>query len=540
MKKFYLFFLSIFSIFIFAQSPNIQFQKTLGGSNQEPLYSIVETLDGGYVAAGYSKSNISGDKTQNCSGFSDYWIIKCNATGTLLWQKTIGGEGGDLCTIIKQTQDGGFILGGTSDSPISGDKTQNSKGVGDYWIVKLNASGTIEWDKTIGGLGVDDLKCINITADGGYILAGISNSPISGDKTQNYRTDLSITNGNRNDCWIVKITSTGTVEWDKTIGGDQIDSCNYIEQTLDGGFIAGCSSSSSISYEKTENSRGGSDCWILKLNNIGDIVWQKTIGGMYNDGATKIAQTIDGGYVVGGISYSPISGEKNEGILSTSTLYPDIWIVKLNELGNIMWQNTIGGNVGDYFEDIKQTNDGGYIIGGYSDSNISFDKTENNKGIIDIWVVKLNSLGNVMWDKTIGGDSGDGCTSILQTIDNGFLIGGSSASSISGDKSEISRGLGDFWIVKLAPENLSVNQEISLTETLIYPNPTTSDVNIKFKQYQEKVTINIVNILGQNVFKKHFSQIDTINCEINGASGIYFLTIENQQNEKKTYKIIKN
>jgi hypothetical protein len=538
MKTCYLLFFLLFSTYLFAQAPSIQFQKTIGGSNNDFPYSILETTDGGYIAAGYSKSNISGDKTQNCSGLFDYWVVKGSATGTILWQKTIGGSGGDTCIVIKQTNDGGYILGGTSNSPISGDKTENSKGVEDYWIVKLNTQGDIEWDKTIGGNSVDDLLSIDLTTDGGYILGGRSNSPISGDKTQNFRTDLTISNGSHEDFWIVKINSTGIVLWDKTIGGDSSESPAYIKQTVDGGYIVGGTSVSSNSYEKSENSRGGSDYWILKLDEFGSILWQKTIGGSQTDNFASLQQTIDGGYIIGGSSYSSISGEKTEDLLSTNILDSDIWILKLDALGNIVWQNTIGGVTSDSLSDLKQTVDGGYIIGGYSNSSISYDKSENSKGFNDFWLVKLNSLGVVQWDKTIGGSSGDGLYSLQQTNDQGFLLVGISTSSISGDKNENCRGIGDFWVVKLNPENLAVNQN-NISNLQIYPNPTTGIININFEQTQEKVKITLINILGQVVSSKTFFQTQMETYTITGECGIYFLTFENEKREKKTIKIIK-
>ena len=165
--------------------PTIQWQNTIGGSGYDYLHSIQQTSDGGYVLGGTSNSNISGDKTDSSQGSYDYWVVKLDASGVIQWQNTIGGSGFDRLFSIQQTSDGGYVLGGYSYSNISGDKTENSQGSADYWVVKLDSSGTIQWQNTIGGSGWDMLYSIQQTSDGGYVLGGYSDSNISGDKTEN-------------------------------------------------------------------------------------------------------------------------------------------------------------------------------------------------------------------------------------------------------------------------------------------------------------------------------------------------------------------
>src|SRR5690606_30205257 len=166
----------------------IEWQNTIGGNSQEKIQSrgtgILLTTDGGYLVACDSNSNISGDKTENSNGEFDYWVVKLNATGEIEWQNTIGGSDVEIFGSISNTSDGGYILGGTSDSGISGDKTENSKGGADYWVIKLNSSGNIEWQNTIGGNGSDLLEEVKTTTDGGFILGGWSASGISGDKSE--------------------------------------------------------------------------------------------------------------------------------------------------------------------------------------------------------------------------------------------------------------------------------------------------------------------------------------------------------------------
>ncbi len=422
-------------------SQEIEWQNTIGGSGLDWLYSLQQTTDGGYILGGTSYSNISGDKTENHfgQGQGDYWIVKVDSLGVIQWQNTIGGDWSDQLYSIEQTADGGYILGGSSGSDSSEDKTENSIGGDDYWIVKTDSLGIIQWQKTIGGSNSDRLMSIHQTTDGGYILGGYSRSEISGDKSENSKMGSE-------DYWIVKVDSLGGVQWDNTIGGRKEDELSSIQQTTDGGYILGGYSTSNISGDKTENRIGSYDYWIVKVDSQGVIQWQNTMGGSDGDVISSIDQTTDGGYILGGTSSSNISGDKSENSKMASG---DYWIVKVDSLGVIQWQNTIGGSGYDQLTSIQQTSDGGYVLGGYSESNISGDKKENSMGYDDFWMVKVDSLGGVLWDNTIGGSYWDDITSIQQTTDRSYILGGGSSSNISGDKSENSMVSGDYWIVKL-------------------------------------------------------------------------------------------
>ncbi|MFT4599890.1 MAG: hypothetical protein ACI857_000057 [Arenicella sp.] len=426
----------------FSQAPLIEWQNTIGGSGTDYMYIVHQTSDGGYILGGKSDSDISGDKTENSNGGEDIWVVKLDASGIVAWQNTIGGSGTDDLKDLEQTADGGYILGGYSDSDISGDKTENSNGAYDYWVIKLDATGNIVWQNTIGGSSQEQLFSIQQTLDGGYILGGRSNSNISGDKTEN-------SNG-QDDFWAVKLDVTGNIVWQNTIGGTGNEAIYSISQTTDGGYIVGGYSSSSISGDKTENSinPGAIDYWVIKLDAIGNIIWQNTIGGSNVDELNNVQQTLDGGYILTGRSKSDISGDKTE----NSNGGFDFWVVKLDATGNIVWQNTIGGSGNDeiYFNNaVQQTSDGGYILGGTSLSNISGDKTENLNGVVDYWIVKIDGVGNIVWQNSIGGNSVQVGWTVQQTSDDGFIFGGHSNSSISGDKTENSNGGFDFWVVKL-------------------------------------------------------------------------------------------
>ena len=193
----------------------IEWQNTIGGNYYDQLNSIQQTSDGGYILGGWSDSNISGDKTEDSQGNYDYWVVKLDAAGNIQWQNTIGGNSVDYLTSIQHTTDGGYILGGWSNSGVSGDKTENSQGANDYWVVKLDPIGYIQWQNTIGGGSYDYLTSIQQTTDGGYILGGMSQSDVSGDKTEICQGDF--------DYWVVKLDASGNIQWQNTIGGNSWD-----------------------------------------------------------------------------------------------------------------------------------------------------------------------------------------------------------------------------------------------------------------------------------------------------------------------------
>jgi len=507
----------------FAQ-PTIKAQKTIGGNTEDMFTSMYLTKDGGLIAGGYSGSNKSGEKTENSRGGSDYWVVKLDRLGKIQWDKTIGGNSSDELSSLQQTSDGGYILGGGSSSDISGEKTENSRGDEeyDYWAVKLDSFGNIQWDKTIGGNNLDEITSLQQTSDGGYILGGYSSSDKSGEKTQN--------SSGTYDYWVVKLNSLGNIQWDKTIGGSGYDFLTSLQQTGDGGYILGGYSSSDKSGEKTHNSRGTYDYWVVKLNSLGNIQWDKTIGGSGYDFLAALQETSDGGYILGGSSYSNKSGEKTENNRGKQ-LARDYWVVKLNEHGKIHWDKTIGGNDHDGLLSLQQTSDGGYILSGFSYSNKSGEKTENSRGGADYWVVKLDSLENIQWDKTIGGSDYESLYSIDEIEKNRFVLGGYSYSGVSGDKTQRSRGATDFWLVKLKYET-QCPKDISSSETansiarlgsnknfMVYPNPAKNILHI---QTNGKAIVSLIDHAGKILLTKTIDGNGIINIA-DLAPGLYYL-----------------
>ncbi len=497
--------LSFLSVHItFAQAPDIEWDKTIGTYTNDYFSSLLQTTDGGYILGGYTSEGISGDKTESGRGSWDYWVVKLDATGqNIEWQKAVGGSDGETLWSVQQTTDRGYILGGHTNSLSSGDKTESRRGMHDYWVVKLDEKGNILWDKTIGGSEFDFLYSVIQTSDGGYLLGGESQSGQSGDKAE--------PNQGYWDYWVVKLDGTGqTIEWQNAIGGNGDSKLRKIKQTTDGGYILGGHSKAGIARDKTESNFGERDYWVVKLDATGqNIEWQKTIGGNKDEMLWDIQQTMDGGYIIGGHTKSGISGNKTEAGRGNW----DYWVVKLDEIGNIEWQKTIGSLGDELLHSVIQSIDGGYILGGTGGDGLGGDNTVLTNGSADYWLVKLDATGqNIQWQKSIGGENYEEFWVIAQTADGGYIVGGESISDISGDKTESyhTSGKKDFWIAKLMADTpLEVEQsEIASSFKLLsaYPNP-----------------FNPITTITYGLDKDSY-----ISVEIFGISGKLIITLQNE------------
>jgi hypothetical protein len=339
-------------------------------------YSIQQTTDGGYIVAGSTKSN-NGDVSGNHQEYQeDMWIVKLDDTGAIEWQKCFGGTSADRATSILQTEDGGYIAAGLTSST-NGDVSGNH-GSTDVWIVKMTSEGTLTWQKCLGGSGGDDARSIAQTEDGGYIVAGattstngdvlgihISNPPYS------YQT---------NDGWIVKLDDTGAIEWQKCLGGIDNDYAQSVVQTADGGYIVAGSATSNDG--DVSGNHGGADCWIVKLDDTGSIEWQECLGSIGEDMGYSIQQASDGGYILA--AAAGYDGGDVSGFHGGMT---DYWILKLTDAGSIEWHECLGGSGTDTPYSIQLTTDDGYIVAGVSGS--SNGDVTGNHGNSDYWIVKI-------------------------------------------------------------------------------------------------------------------------------------------------------
>ncbi|HEY0110288.1 MAG TPA: hypothetical protein VGB67_11700, partial [Fibrella sp.] len=221
--------------------------KRYGGSDNDYVFSILATSDGGYLLGGYSSSGQDGDKSEPSQGGTDYWVIKVDANGIKQWDKRFGGDGNDNLGELSVTADGCYLLAGTSTSGQSGDVSQPSQGNADYWLVKIDANGNKLWDKRFGGTNYDDVNTLSSTPDGGFLIGGPSYSGQGGDRSQPSQGDA--------DYWVVKIDANGTKVWDRRFGGNDYDFLNSIISTPDGGYILAGTSASGQNGDRSQPSQ---------------------------------------------------------------------------------------------------------------------------------------------------------------------------------------------------------------------------------------------------------------------------------------------
>ena len=357
--------------------------KSYGGLELESAFAVEQTSDSGYIVAGQTLTFGPGE--------SAAWLVKLDADGEIMWQKAYGGTGYDYAWSVQQTNDGGYIM-------LGGSETFGAGGT-DIWLVKLEPDGDVVWQKTFGGTSNESVYWVQQTSDDGYIVLGDTYSFGAGDR----------------DVWILKLNADGDVTWQKTYGGTGYDLPFSIQQTTpDGGYIlAGGTSSFGA---------GSSDLWLVKLDADGKITWQKAYGGTGYDFANSVMQTTDGGYIVAGQTSSFGAGKD------------DVWVMKITNSGDVTWQKTYGGTESELAFSIQQTNpDGGYIMTG---GTYSFG-TGNN----DLWLVKLDADGEVTWQKTYGGSGSEGAYLVRQTNDGSYVAAGRTNSFSSGSY--------DAWILKV-------------------------------------------------------------------------------------------
>lgn len=516
-KHILIYFILLFNLHFILAQPSIQWQKCLGGSLGDGAACIEATFDGGYIIAA-STFSTDGEITFN-HGFRDIWIVKTNNSGIIQWEKSLGGSGDEWSIDIKPMSDGGYLLAGTSSST-DGDILSHH-GSSDYWVVKLDSLGEIQWQNTYGGSNMDLLFSMSLTHDGGCILAGASNSN-DGDVSGNHGMD---------DCWIVKLDANGAIQWKNSFGGSQFDAGYSALQTADGGYIISATSESNDG--DVSGNHGSSDIWVIKLDSIGHIQWEKCFGGSVTDFAREMLVTTNDEYIVVG------SSQSNDGDISGNHGNYDFWIAKLNNAGVLLWQNSLGGSLNEQVSSVDQALDSGYVLAGTSDSNNG--QVSGNHGDVDSWIAKVDRNGIFQWQKSIGGSSYDELRSIKATYDGGYILSGTSTSN-DGDVAGNHGGY-DCWLVKLSALTILSDAAQNKSNISVYPNPFIDHTKISFElNSTENIKIYIRDskgsfitdlnnknlILGNNTIE--WQGTDSKGNEV--GAGLYIITIESNSIEQ--------
>lgn len=509
----------------FCQPMHIVWQNCYGGSEHDYCYDILEIEDG-YFVLGNTQS-IDGNVSYN-HGAEDGWLIKIDHSGYIIWEKTYGGLKGDGLNNIFNSPDGNYYLTGgawSSGGSVGNDPYPNSL---DYWIIKIDGNGNKIWDKILGGNGLDQLWKTDITDDGGLIMVGWTGSN-DGDVSNYYGLY---------DIWVCKVDENGDVEWDYTIGSEMRHEFGQaVIQTCDGGYLIGGNSSP----EGSGNISCVPPTWytealLFKLDSNGQEEWQRCYGGSGDEGITGLIE-VDDGYMF--LSYTESNDGDVSGFHGTPQLGKyDIWIVKTDFFGEIIWEKCYGGFDNESARKIIQTSDGGFVVTGITYSN-NGDVSGNpslTKYQPSIWMFKIDSVGQFLWQQCFGGISKEiVLNGVIKKNDHNFVIAGRCTYVPSGDVWCSKHGdqiNSDYWVFEVADSTVSINENTIESDIDIYPNPATSILSVELPQNFniKNAEIEIFDILGRDVYGiKPVSS--SFNIDISRFnSGLYFVKVQNDKN----------
>ena len=490
MKK-YIFLISIFIISFNAntQSVNIDWQHCYGGTDADNGKSVKMIDNGNLITLSSSKSNDI-DVSINHGDF-DFWLFETDEYGNLLWEKSFGGSDEDIPVELMISNDDGFILFGSTWSN-DGDVSGNHGGA-DYWLLKIDSIGNIIWQRCLGSSMNNIPKDMDMDDEGNIYVMGLSLG-VGGDVTSS--------NGFY-DYWFAKISPDGVLIWDKNLGGSYTDNGQCIISTNDGGVIVG-GLIDDIDGDITCNTEPWQNtAWVVKLDSVNNIEWQQCYGGTYTENVIDIKTTIDGGYIMLGLTNSNDGDVTGFHGIPGQTGIGDIWVIKIDNIGNIEWQYCLGGTDADNPEFIEITPEGNYLIGGNTNSN-NGDVSGNHStsGYFDQWVVKLNPEGTIMWQKCFGSTWNEDIVGAFIISEAEIIIIGSTSKNNSGNVSCNFKGEGDTWMYKIIDTTVGISESgLNNPEIKIYPNPASKVLNIDFpNNYNiENTNIEMIDMNGNSI-----------------------------------------
>jgi hypothetical protein len=462
----------------FAQPP-ILWIRTYGGPQNEEAWSVDETSDGGFIIAGYTSSyGFGGD---------DVYLVRVDPNGDTLWTRTYGGSSNERAFCVRQTSDGGFILIGWTESFGSGNK--------DLYLIKTDSIGNLLWQRTFGGYNRDEGYSVEETSDGGYILVGFTKSFGPGATA----------------VYLIKTDQNGDSLWTRTYGGGYVDAGYDVKETTDGGFI--------ITGETCSCGDINGDVLLLKTDQNGNGLWLKYYGGNDVDFGRSLDETEDGGYIVCG--------------RFTTANWPDvnIWLLKTDINGDTLWTKQYGGSYYEEGHSVQQTSDGGYIFTGYTESY--------GAGLWDVWLVKTDFLGNILWAETFGDTASDWGNCVKETSDGGYIVAGQT-------KSFIGYWQLDFYVIHLGQpvdvrekstpkkqSNFVIQIENSSftvsNQSFFLKNPSSYGIEaMLFLPEEHYVEFKLFNSIGRKIL--NFGGVaspgwNRIQKRLKIPSGIYFLMV---------------
>jgi hypothetical protein len=491
-----------FNFSAFAQEPD--WQTNFGGSGNDYAAFNKKTSDGGYIVAGYSSST---DVIPNHGG-TDFFVVKTDGQGNMIWQKSFGGSDDEWLTGGVVLSDGYIFLGSTSSN--DGDVFGNN-GMTDVWIIKIDLNGNFVWQKTFGGSQEDWGNAIVQTfdADGsvnGFIIAASSMSS-DHDVTGNY---------GGYDYWIANLDLSGNLLWQKNFGGSDEDWATSVVQVFnltnnlpDGFLIAGNSYSEDCDVVSCT---GSSDCWLVKISQTGNLEWQKCLGSQFDENISVVKQTSDGGFILVG------SSEIHVDSVSCNS---DCWVIKLNSTGDLEWEKYIGGSDFDFGVSVEEKHDKYIIIM----NSWSADSGFSNNGLADVVTIKLDKSGNIENQKSFGGAGIDCITSSdLETNGDLTLSGYSNSSDLNTSNYH---GCYDYIFIKYSEP---INMVYFLDDDInVFPNPASSDQEVFVEiQFREAEKVELMDQYGKFVAVSYRKEGNRIVLDLSKGikPGMYFLLIK--------------
>ncbi len=506
MKPFNFIFLSVIillPLFSISQQFDIVFQQCYGGSEGDSGADIVLIPDSTFMVLSITYSD-DGDISYS-HGEHDIWVTKTDWQGILLWENTYGGSDTESPQQIENDPTGGhFLLSYTQSN--DGDVSGNHGGI-DYWVTKIDDLGNLIWQKCLGSSVNDYASQMSIDDSGNVYIIG-----------QSHGNDGDITSPRGFvDYWIVKINNQGTLIWDRSLGGSNADLGKCILCTSDGGYIAGGLTTSEDGDVTCDNtSLMQSDMWIVKLDSANNIQWQSCYGGSESETAYDIKRTQDDGYIIAGVTKS------NDGDVSGFHGVPgenfDIWVLKIDSLGIILWERCFGGTKDDGNPEITISEDGEIIINGYTYSNDG-DVSGNHSNEVspDIWLFKLSSEGDLLWQQCFGSSQGEASSGISQISSIEFMIAGGTCKADGSVECDLfhpgSPSDSDLWLFSII-DTVTVNTNESIIDPFtisMYPNPAHDVMYYHIYPPQDNLTLRLYDIYGQKmntlVFSDNESQV---------------------------------
>jgi hypothetical protein len=511
---------AVFICFVLGVSAQeVVWQKDIKSSTQDFLSQVTTTIDQQYLITGSSiQSNKLSAESKQSNGY-DFHLVKLNQQGEEVWEKYISGQNHDFLSSTVSTQDGGFVISGTSNSGRGLDKKEDSKGGSDIWLIRINEFGDELWQKTIGGSSDEEARSVIQTMDLGFFVAGNVQNSAKGYGSK--------------DVMIIRLDKNGKELSQLILGGKGLDEVEKMVPTKDGGALFGIYSRSDAGGSKKTENYGEGDYWIIKLNKDGKVEWEKNYGGKGDDHVRTLALTSTG-YLIGGESRSERSGNKTVGIEEGT----DLWLISLNERGEEVWQKSynfknrdvlMGMSVITTTQDTRtknQESSTGILLGGYTQAEGRIETDDET-----FWMLYLDQNGNEQWRKHVKGESSkreERLSDIKLNRDGSIILAGTSAEEL---------GKENWKIVKLGDKQ--IDQLIEKQDIRIYPNPVSDYAYVEIGFDFKEADIVLYDMGGRQLQSlKTKNKVTKINTQ-NLIQGAYLVTVKTNDNKAANIKLIK-